>query len=154
MTSLNGRWVLRPDTDYRRRDIVKLARLTNNFNLLNLVISDEPGSGPVPPPTPVTRDTSGDVAAGAPVVSGSAEKVPAAVQDISGTVAAGAPRGAHVAGQRKSRLTSLPSTTSPATVTAGARGVSQVTAEVVDGWILRHRRHHRGGCASARLHGL
>ena len=72
-------------------DIVNLARLTNNFNLLNLVISDEPGSGPVPPPTPVTRDTSGDVAAGAPVVSGSAEKVPAAVRDTDATITAGAP---------------------------------------------------------------
>ena len=56
-------------------DIVKLARLTNNFNLLNLVISDEPGSGPVPPPPPVTRDTSGDVESGAPVVSAGAEAV-------------------------------------------------------------------------------
>ena len=38
-------------------DIVNLARLTNNFNLLNLVISDEPGSGPVPPrhPSRATR---------------------------------------------------------------------------------------------------
>ena len=71
-------------------DIVKLARLTNNFNLLNLVISDEPGSGPVPPP-PVTRDTSGDVAAGAPVVSAGAEAVPAAVRDTDAAIAAGAP---------------------------------------------------------------
>ena len=72
-------------------DIVKLARLTNNFNLLNLVISDEPGSGPVPPPPPVTRDTSGDVAAGAPVVSAGAEAVPAAVRDTDAAIAAGAP---------------------------------------------------------------
>ena len=72
-------------------DIAKLARLTNNFNLLNLVISDEPGSGPVPPPTPVTRDTSGDVAAGAPVVSAGAEAVPAAVRDTDASIAAGAP---------------------------------------------------------------
>ena len=72
-------------------DIVKLARLTNNFNLLNLVISDEPGSGPVPPPPPVTLDTSGDVGAGAPVVSAGAEAVPAAVRDTAATIAAGAP---------------------------------------------------------------
>ena len=72
-------------------DIVKLARLTNNFNLLNLVISDEPGSGPVSPPTPVTRDTSGDVEAGAPVVSAGAEEGPAAVRDTDAAIAAGAP---------------------------------------------------------------
>ena len=72
-------------------DIVKLARLTNNFNLLNLVISDEPGSGPVSPPTPVTRDTSGDVEAGAPVVSAGAEEVTAAVRDTDAEIAAGAP---------------------------------------------------------------
>ena len=57
-------------------DIVKLARLTNNFNLLNLVISDEPGSGPVPPP-PVTHDTDAEVASGAPSVSADAAVVPA-----------------------------------------------------------------------------
>ena len=72
-------------------DIVKLARLTNNFNLLNLVISDEPGSGPVPPPPPVTRDTSGDVEVGALVVSAGAEAVPAAVRDTDATITAGAP---------------------------------------------------------------
>ena len=110
-------------------DIVKLARLTNNFNLLNLVISDEPGSGPVPPPTPVTRDTSGDVAAGAPVVSGSAEKVPAAVQDISGTVAAGAPR---VTGRAEKVSADEPTVHDiSGTVTAGAPRVTG-RAEVVE----------------------
>ena len=87
-TSAGGSYCRIPLTS---ADIVTLARLTNNFNLLNLVISDEPGSGPVPPPTPVTRDTSGDVAAGAPVVSAGAEAVPAAVRDTDATITAGAP---------------------------------------------------------------
>ena len=72
-------------------DVTKLNRLTNNFNLLNIVVSDEPGSGPVPPPTPVTHDTEGSVEAGAPGVSADAEVVPAAVRDTASSVAAGAP---------------------------------------------------------------
>ena len=72
-------------------DVAKLNRLTNNFNLLNIVVSDEPGSGPVPTPTPVTHDTEGDVAAGAPVVSAGAESVPARVLDTGASIEAGAP---------------------------------------------------------------
>ena len=71
-------------------DVNKLRRLTDNFNLLNIVVSDEPGSGPAPPP-PVTRDVAADVESGAPGVSADAEVVPAAVRDTAAAVAAGAP---------------------------------------------------------------
>ena len=72
-------------------DVTKLRRLTDNFNLLNIVVSDEPGSGPAPPPPPVTRDATADVEGGAPSVSAAAQSVPARVRDVAATIAAGAP---------------------------------------------------------------
>ena len=129
-------------------DIVKLARLTNNFNLLNLVISDEPGSGPVPPPPPVTRDTSGDVEAGAPVVSAGAEAVPAAVRDTDAAIASGAP-GVDVDAVR----VEPGDADTGGDVRARAPGVSADT-EVVPAGDTRHSGNGRGGCASAYGHAL
>ena len=54
--------------------------------LVNFVIGDQTAPEPAE-----THDTSGEVLAGAPVVTGRAVKVPAAVKESAGSVSAGAP---------------------------------------------------------------
>ena len=56
------------------------------------IVINVPGATPTPPtPTPVTRDTAGAVASGAPGVSVSAEKVEAEVRDTAAAITSGAP---------------------------------------------------------------